>query len=293
MTNKTISALTAATTPLAGTEVVPLVQSGGTAKVAATEIAATLVQTNSSFGVGVALSTWTLGVKTEWGASGNFILANGAGNMSIGTGAYYNAGWKYVGNDYASRYQQTGGRHSWQSATLNASGPGTGAAMTERMALDTSFNLLLVQGNFVPSTAAKGINFTANTPAAGMTSQLLNWYEEGAWTTTVSGIANFTGTPTLSSGKYTRTGRKVTIEGKFSGTVTTASTLTYLQFTIPTSRSATTDGGSGSAMSSSGLKSGNVFNAGADITTAFLVIPSTSAQPSGADTFFFSYTYNA
>ena len=147
--------------------------------------------------------------------------------------------------------------------------------------------------NLVQGTAAKGINFTANTPAAGMTSQLLNWYEEGTWTTTVSGIANFTGTPTLSSGKYTRTGRKVTIEGKFSGTVTTASTLTYLQFTIPTSRSATTDGGSGSAMSSSGLKSGNVFNAGADITTAFLVIPSTSAQPSGADTFFFSYTYNA
>jgi hypothetical protein len=36
--------------------------------------------------------------------------------------------------------------------------------------------------NFIQGTAAKGINFTANTPAAGKTSQLLNWYEEGTWT---------------------------------------------------------------------------------------------------------------
>ena len=39
-------------------------------------------------------------------------------------------------------------------------------------------------GNLVPSTAAKGINFTANAFAAGKTSQLLNWYEEGTWTPT-------------------------------------------------------------------------------------------------------------
>ena len=40
--------------------------------------------------------------------------------------------------------------------------------------------------NFVQSTAAKGVNFTANTPAAGMTSQLLNWYEEGTFTPTIT-----------------------------------------------------------------------------------------------------------
>ena len=39
-------------------------------------------------------------------------------------------------------------------------------------------------GNVIQGTAAKGVNFTANTPAAGMTSQLLNWYEEGTWTPT-------------------------------------------------------------------------------------------------------------
>ena len=61
-------------------------------------------------------------------------------------------------------------------------------------------------GNLVPSTAAKGINFTANTPATGMTSQLLNWYEEGTFTTTWT---NLTGTPTSTTLYYTRIGRLV------------------------------------------------------------------------------------
>lgn len=60
--------------------------------------------------------------------------------------------------------------------------------------------------NFVQSTAAKGVNFTANTPAAGMTSQLLNWYEEGTWTVTWTSL---TGTPSNTKGYYTRIGRLV------------------------------------------------------------------------------------
>ena len=63
-------------------------------------------------------------------------------------------------------------------------------------------------GNLVPSTAAKGINFTANTPAAGMTSQLLNWYEEGTWTPSFSHSGGSTPTQT-STGKYTRVGNLV------------------------------------------------------------------------------------
>lgn len=62
--------------------------------------------------------------------------------------------------------------------------------------------------NFVQGTAAKGVNFTANTPAAGMTSQLLNWYEEGTWTPTYTG---WTIAPTTISAQYTRIGRQVTV----------------------------------------------------------------------------------
>ena len=62
----------------------------------------------------------------------------------------------------------------------------------------------------VQGTAGTGYNFTANTPAAGMTSQLLNWYEEGTWTPTVLFNGGSTGiTYSTQSGTYTRIGRQV------------------------------------------------------------------------------------
>ena len=65
-------------------------------------------------------------------------------------------------------------------------------------------------GNLVPSTAAKGVNFTANTPASGMTSQLLNWYEEGTWTPNQGAGLTVIGAFS-SNGRYTKVGRQVTI----------------------------------------------------------------------------------
>ena len=64
----------------------------------------------------------------------------------------------------------------------------------------------------VQGTAGTGYNFTANTPAAGMTSQLLNWYEEGTFSPTIDGTTTI-GTATYASqlGRYTRIGRQVFI----------------------------------------------------------------------------------
>jgi hypothetical protein len=88
--------------------------------------------------------------------------------------------------------------------------------------------------NITQSTAAKGVNFTANTPAAGMTSQLLNWYEEGTWTPTISGTWTNVGTPTL-TGTYTRIGRQVTVVLKVApatsiSATTAASTISGVPF---------------------------------------------------------------
>jgi hypothetical protein len=69
---------------------------------------------------------------------------------------------------------------------------------------------LSLTGNIIQGTAAKGINFTANTATAGSTSQLLNWYEEGTWTPSVGGTATYT----VQEGFFTRTGRQVTVTGK-------------------------------------------------------------------------------
>ena len=54
-----------------------------------------------------------------------------------------------------------------------------------------------------------------------MTSQLLNWYEEGTWTPNQGGGLTVVGAFS-SQGKYTRVGRQVTIIGSVSGATSIA-----------------------------------------------------------------------
>ena len=86
-------------------------------------------------------------------------------------------------------------------------------------------NATLSTGNIIQGTAAKGVNFTANTPASGMTSQLLNWYEEGTWTPIDSSGASLSFT--IYGATYTRIGRLVTCNLAFKYPVT-ASVLTAI-----------------------------------------------------------------
>ena len=90
----------------------------------------------------------------------------------------------------------------------NSANVDTGSSVQFRWGTDGNYTL--VSGNLVQGTAAKGVNFTANTGAAGMTSQLLNWYEEGTWTPTDGSGAGLTFTGTSSNCFYTRVGRLVT-----------------------------------------------------------------------------------
>lgn len=71
-------------------------------------------------------------------------------------------------------------------------------------------NQTINSGNLVIATAEKGIDFSANTNAAGMTSELLNWYEEGAWTPILNDFTQVLGGGTITAtGIYTRVGRLV------------------------------------------------------------------------------------
>jgi hypothetical protein len=71
-----------------------------------------------------------------------------------------------------------------------------------------SFNTIMVNGNLVIGTAAKGIDFSANANAPGMTSELLNWYEQGTWTPSDGSGAGLS--LTVANATYTRIGRLVT-----------------------------------------------------------------------------------
>jgi hypothetical protein len=153
MADTKISALTGATTPLAGTEVLPIVQSGVTVKVAVSNLTA-----------GRAVGTAALSAT-------GIILTTDATDASSTT-----------------------------AASLKTAG---GLAVVKKT---------YVGDNIVQATAAKGFDFAANTPAAGKTSTILNWYEEGTFTPSVADAATGGNVGTIGgSGYYTRIGRQVTV----------------------------------------------------------------------------------
>jgi len=80
-------------------------------------------------------------------------------------------------------------------------------------ALTVTGDATLSTGNLVIGTSGKGIDFSANTPKAGMTSQLLNWYEEGTFTATATPLTLGSITLGANTLSYTKVGRVVTITG--------------------------------------------------------------------------------
>ncbi len=133
MADKKISALTSASTPLDGTEVLPIVQSSTTVKVANNDLRPKQIQSNATSGV---------------------LQVTGPAAASTRIATVPDANFTVARTDAAQSF-------------------------TGDQTLGT--------GNLIQGTAAKGINFTANTPLAGKTTQLLSIYEEGTWTPVWSG----------------------------------------------------------------------------------------------------------
>jgi hypothetical protein len=77
-------------------------------------------------------------------------------------------------------------------------------------------------GNFVVGTSGQGIDFSATSHPAGMTSELLNDYEEGTWTPVPTASSGSITSYTLGTCNYTKVGRLVAIN--FSVTITNAGT---------------------------------------------------------------------
>ncbi len=116
-----------------------------------------------------------------------------------------------------------------------------------------------------------GIDFSANANAAGMTSELLNDYEEGTWTPVIRGSGT-AGTYELQTDytTYTKIGRKVTVSGNIRlGTSVTGGGTGYLQITgLPFQKAANT------------AAIGTVLLNGVDYTGNYVVIAFTSISAS-------------
>jgi hypothetical protein len=117
-------------------------------------------------------------------------LATSAGNITVDA----------QGNDTDIIFKGTDGTVDTTYLTLDGS---EGGAAT------LNNGLTLADGNLVVA-AGHGIDFSANTHAAGMTSELLDSYEEGTWTCTVAAAGgSFTAGTITKTGAYTKVGRDV------------------------------------------------------------------------------------
>jgi hypothetical protein len=190
MANSKISALTSATTPVAGTEVLPIVQSSATRQVSVANLTA-----GRDVGMAGATSTDDLKVSAGKGLAWSGNTATRISPEDNVQGALIAAGGSF-------------------KVTV---GGGTTVLTFNATTKDGTWSV----GNLVQGTAGKGINFTANTPLAGMTSQLLNWYEEGTWTPAQGAGLTVVGTFS-SNGRYTRIGRQVTVSGHLIGSTSIA-----------------------------------------------------------------------
>jgi hypothetical protein len=96
---------------------------------------------------------------------------------------------------------------------LSATGSDTNIGIT--LTPKGTGNVTVSTGNLVIGTANKGIDFSINSSAAGMTSELLDDYEEGTWTPAIAfSGASVDVTYFARSGTYTKIGNTVVAEGR-------------------------------------------------------------------------------
>ena len=279
MSNTKISALTSATTPLAGTETLPIVQSSTTKQVSVANLTAGRDVTGLSFAGGnVKISGNTV---TTTDTNGNLTInPNGSGYTIIvsATNGTITQWGDTTSRTYYLKSANVGGFDN--DTLINESDSGVGQFQWKNSG--ATLWTMNYTGNLTPAGAAKGINFTANTPQAGMTSQLLNWYEEGTWTPAQGGGLTVVGAFS-STGRYTRNGRQVFVNGTITGATSVAIAAagvltTNLPFTV----------------NANGAGHGNITNA-ANTAFSAVVCTSTNITSAGAiaatGTLTFSATY--
>jgi hypothetical protein len=318
MADLKISALPSSTTPLAGTEVLPIVQSSTTKQVSVTNLTSGRT-VDMSIGL---VNTTTARTNVLGSVTNSFQVEGTAGNNSSGqmvrNSANANGPSFYLGKSRSATVNgntvvasgDTLGRIDFLGAdgtnlvraasiyvTVDGT-PGTNdmpgklafltspdgtVSPVERLTIDNAGVVTVSSDNVVMNTAGKGINFTANTNAAGMTSELLNWYEEGTWTPT---YAFWTINPTNVYARYTRVGRLVTLNFVAQDGVSVAgnSTIGGLPFT------SSNVNGASVAMKDMVGSSPGITAFGAIVTNSTLIGSMTSATFTG--TFWaFSTTY--
>lgn len=152
----------------------------------------------------VANAIGALNYKGTWNATTNTpALASGSGTK----GDYYQVG--------VAGSTTLDGVSNWGVGDIAAFNGTTwqrieGGADLNGVNLTVTGVATIANENLVIGTSGKGIDFSANSHAAGMTSELLNDYEEGVWTPNRMNFTEVLGGGSItSSGIYTKIGNVV------------------------------------------------------------------------------------
>jgi hypothetical protein len=243
MADVKISALPPSTTPLTGAEVLPLVQSGVTKKVAVSNLTGTTVSNAGEVGVGGNTEGVVAGVaviskfcvknegsspvagfvhvnNTTAGSGSGTFACRSRGTLATPTVVQDNDSlWNmYIaGNDgtdlalaaqIAVEVDGTPGSNDMPGRIRFLTTPDGSQAPTEAMRITSAQNVTLATGNLIIGTSGKGIDFSAT--AGTGTSELFADYEEGTFTPVISGSTTAgTGTYTSQYGRYTKIGNVV------------------------------------------------------------------------------------
>jgi hypothetical protein len=203
MADKKISALTGATTPLAGTEVLPIVQSGTTVKVSVANLTAGRPMSASSVNISGLTASTALALDaskevvsvTNTGTGDNVLATSPTLVTPILGVASATSLNKVALTAPATNATLTiaEGKTLTVSNSLTIAGtdattmtfPSTSATFARTDAVNSfTGDQTLSTGNLVIGTDGKGIDFSI-TPSTG-TSELLADYEEGTWTPVIT-----------------------------------------------------------------------------------------------------------
>ena len=143
------------------------------------------IQSNG-IGIGTASVGSGLGVYLNRGVMTNFFEASDGTKKMI------------VGTDPNNAFVKLGALNNYPASLISNN--------AQVLTAETNGDATVNTGNLVIGTSGKGIDFSANGNAGGMTSEVLDDYEEGTWQPAAS-----LGTIAAVNAKYTKVGNKVTV----------------------------------------------------------------------------------
>jgi hypothetical protein len=242
MADVKISGLPASTTPLAGTEVLPLVQSGVTKKVAVSNLTGTNVSNAGEVGIGGDTAGVIAGVavtskfcvkqdgtnpvagfvkaeNTTAGSGSGTFACRSRGTIAAPTVVQNNDSlWNmyiagYDGTDLALaaeidvQVDGAPGANDMPGRIVFKTTPDGSQIPAEAMRINSAQNVTITTGNLIIGTAGKGIDFSG----VGTAAEILDDYEEGSWTVQLfDASSGGNASATTVTGYYTKIGRQVT-----------------------------------------------------------------------------------